>query len=84
MSVFGTAEQKERYLPPLVRGEMRSCLAMTEPPPGAGSDPASTAGSCQTAAHALVPPALSALARSHPACGSRSASRNRRPRCPAW
>jgi acyl-CoA dehydrogenase len=39
LSVVGSAEQKERYLRPLVRGQFRSCFAMTEPPPGAGSDP---------------------------------------------
>jgi acyl-CoA dehydrogenase len=47
LAVVATAEQKDRYLRPLVRGDMRSCFAMTEPPPGAGSDPAaltSTAG----------------------------------------
>lgn len=32
--------QRERYLIPLVRGDVRSCFAMSEPPPGAGSDPA--------------------------------------------
>jgi acyl-CoA dehydrogenase len=31
--------QRERYLEPLARGDVRSCFAMTEPPPGAGSDP---------------------------------------------
>lgn len=31
--------QRERYLQPLASGEVRSCFAMTEPPPGAGSDP---------------------------------------------
>jgi len=40
LAVVGTQEQKERYLRPLVRGEVRSCFAMTEPVPGAGSDPA--------------------------------------------
>src|SRR5580765_8863848 len=34
---IGSPEQRERYLDPLVRGEIRSCFAMTEPPPGAGS-----------------------------------------------
>ncbi|HVW40142.1 MAG TPA: acyl-CoA dehydrogenase family protein [Amycolatopsis sp.] len=34
-----TAEQKERYLAPLASGEVRSSIAMTEPAPGAGSDP---------------------------------------------
>jgi len=34
-----TSEQQERYLRPLAAGEIRSCFAMTEPAPGAGSDP---------------------------------------------
>lgn len=34
------AEQKSRYLAPLAAGEVRSAFAMTEPAPGAGSDPA--------------------------------------------
>jgi alkylation response protein AidB-like acyl-CoA dehydrogenase len=32
-------DQKERFLRPLVTGEQRSAFAMTEPAPGAGSDP---------------------------------------------
>ena len=35
---LGTEEQKERFLLPLVRGEVRSCFAMTEPET-AGSNP---------------------------------------------
>jgi alkylation response protein AidB-like acyl-CoA dehydrogenase len=34
-----TPEQRRRYLEPLARGEVRSSFALTEPPPGAGSDP---------------------------------------------
>ena len=37
---IATAEQRERYLRPLAEGTVRSCFAMTEPAPGAGSDPA--------------------------------------------
>ncbi|MFI6773593.1 acyl-CoA dehydrogenase family protein [Nocardia sp. NPDC050412] len=33
------AEQQQRYLAPLAAGEVRSAIAMTEPAPGAGSDP---------------------------------------------
>ncbi|MDQ6681314.1 MAG: acyl-CoA dehydrogenase [Pseudomonadota bacterium] len=35
----GTPAQQQRYLLPLAAGEQRSCFAMTEPAPGAGSDP---------------------------------------------
>jgi acyl-CoA dehydrogenase len=34
-----TAQQRQKYLEPLARAEVRSCFAMTEPAPGAGSDP---------------------------------------------
>jgi acyl-CoA dehydrogenase len=40
LEAVATAEQKERYLRPLAEGSVRSCFAMTEPAPGAGSDPA--------------------------------------------
>lgn len=36
---IATPEQVDRYLAPLAAGDTRSCFAMTEPPPGAGSDP---------------------------------------------
>ena len=39
LHAVGTPEQKARYYAPLARGDIRSCFAMTEPAPGAGSDP---------------------------------------------
>jgi acyl-CoA dehydrogenase len=32
--VFGTQEQKQRFLPPLIRGEEKACFAVTEPDVG--------------------------------------------------
>ena len=41
LELQGTDLQKEEYLTPLVEGEIRSGFSMTEPQPGAGSDPKS-------------------------------------------
>lgn len=40
LNLIATDAQKQRYLVPLASGACRSCFAMTEPHPGAGSDPA--------------------------------------------
>ena len=39
LEAVGTPAQKERWLQPIVDGEVRSAFAMTEPHPGGGSDP---------------------------------------------
>jgi acyl-CoA dehydrogenase len=39
LEAVGTPAQKERWLQPIVQGEVRSAFAMTEPHPGGGSDP---------------------------------------------
>lgn len=46
LNKVGTEAQKARWLQPIVDGEARSAFAMTEPTPGAGSDP----GAMQTRA----------------------------------
>ncbi|MCH9675725.1 MAG: acyl-CoA dehydrogenase family protein [Gammaproteobacteria bacterium] len=39
LSRVGTDYQKERWLQPIIDGDVRSSFVMTEPSPGAGSDP---------------------------------------------
>jgi acyl-CoA dehydrogenase len=39
LAKIATAEQKRRWLAPIVEGRVRSAFAMTEPMPGSGSDP---------------------------------------------
>lgn len=39
LKMYASPEQRERYLKPLAAGEIFSAFAMTEPSPGAGSDP---------------------------------------------
>ena len=39
LELVANEAQKERFLRPLAQADVRSCFAMTEPHPGAGSDP---------------------------------------------
>jgi acyl-CoA dehydrogenase len=39
LRLVGTKAQKDKWLAPIVAGEVRSSFAMTEPAPGGGSDP---------------------------------------------
>lgn len=52
LSIYGSAEQKRKYLRPLVRGECLSAFAATEP--GAGSDIGATATIAQETAEGWV------------------------------
>jgi len=47
LNKVGTEAQKEKWLQPIIDGKVRSAIVMTEPHPGAGSDPA---GMMQTTA----------------------------------
>ncbi len=44
---YGTEEQKQKHIPPIVRGEVRWCLGLSEP--NAGSDLASLQTKCEDA-----------------------------------
>ncbi|MEF8808681.1 acyl-CoA dehydrogenase family protein [Natronomonas sp.] len=39
LEAFGSNEQRDRWLEPLVEGEIKAAVSMTEPTSGAGSDP---------------------------------------------
>jgi acyl-CoA dehydrogenase len=39
LNKIGTEQQKQRWLQPIIDGKVRSSIVMTEPAPGAGSDP---------------------------------------------
>jgi acyl-CoA dehydrogenase len=39
LALYGTEQQKQKWLRRLLDGEYRSAFSMTEPPPGAGADP---------------------------------------------
>lgn len=69
--VFGNDEQKRRMLPPLARGEERSCFAVTEPDTGLNTTRLKTRGATATV--------TSSMARK---CGFPPYSR--RTRCCCW
>ena len=39
LDLLANPAQRDRFLKPMVQADKRSCFLMTEPPPGAGSDP---------------------------------------------
>lgn len=54
LDLIATDDQKRRLLEPLVRGEVSSCFGMTEPHPGAGSDPDALATTARRSAGGWV------------------------------
>ncbi len=54
LDAVATREQKERWLRPLAAGTIRSCFCMTEPPPGAGSDPSMLMSTAKPDGHDYV------------------------------
>jgi len=46
LSLFGTEEQKRRYLPPMATGELRATMALTEPAGGSDLQNMSTTALC--------------------------------------
>ena len=83
--VFGTDEQKQRWLPPMAAGETLGCFALTEP--DHGSDPANlrgssprTTGATITSSTPTAPTRACTRDSSHTNGRSRRASRTSRPR----
>jgi acyl-CoA dehydrogenase len=69
LEIVGTETQKEQLLRPLAAGRTRSAFAMSEPPPGAGSDPSQL----RTEAH-RVPGGWSIRGRKRFVTGAQGAS----------
>ena len=69
LDVIANPQQRERYLKPLATGEGRSCFCMTEPAPGAGSDP----GQMQTTARRVGLPVPPPRSKNDTSCSRSSA-----------
>lgn len=54
LNLIATDGQKHRFLAPLAAGDIRSCFDMTEPHPGAGSDPSALRTIAQRTDHGWV------------------------------